>query len=97
MNPERIGDNLTEIPEWTTESQGEAIVRTYHLLDFEEAIRFVNEVASLAVSAGHLPTVNIYENQVKVRLTTPQADGLSEIDFALAKDFDHLAGEPLIH
>ena len=97
MRPERIGDNLQETPEWTTESQDEAIVRTYHLHDFEEAILFVNEIAALAASVGHYPTITIYENQVKVRLTTPEADGLTEIDFALAKDFDHLAGGPLIN
>ena len=96
MRPERIGDNLQEIPEWTTESQDEAIVRTYHLLDAQEAVLFVNEVVAEAAKREHTPAISLWGNQVKVRLTTPVADGLTDVDFELAKQFDQLAGSPLI-
>jgi len=91
MKPERIGDNLKEVPGWTTESTSEALVKTYHLFDLDDALRFVGEVAAVAVGWNHYPMITIYKNQVKLRLTSPEADGLTELDFVLAKQFDGLA------
>jgi 4a-hydroxytetrahydrobiopterin dehydratase len=91
MKPERIGDNLAENPGWTTDSQNEAIVRTFHLMDFDDAVRFVHDVAAVAISEGHFPTITLYLNQVQLRLTTPAADGLTDKDFEMAKRFTTLA------
>lgn len=91
MKPERIGINLEEVPGWTTESTNEAIVKTYHLFDPDDAMRFVGEVVAVTVVSKHYPTITIYRNQVKLRLTSPEADGLTQLDFVLAKQFDGLA------
>lgn len=53
--------------------------------DFLEAMRFVNRVAKLAERAQHHPDIDIRWNQVRLVLTTHDAGGLTERDFALAE------------
>ena len=95
MRPERIGDNLVEIPGWSVESAEEAIIRVYHFPGYSQVLAFVDDVTELSQKAQHYPTVEIGVTQVKIRLTTPAADGLTEVDFDLAKMFDHLADSVL--
>jgi 4a-hydroxytetrahydrobiopterin dehydratase len=77
---------LASIPNWKL--QGAAIVRTYEFKDFPAAIKFVEVVAALAEEAWHHPDIDIRWNKVKLTLTTHDAGGLTEKDFALAKKID---------
>ena len=60
--------------------------------DFHAAIKFVNAVAGLAAQAWHHPDIDIRWNKVALTLTTHDAGGLTRKDFALARQFDRLAG-----
>ena len=88
MKLERIQNDLQEVPEWTPESFHQAIARNFHFRDFDEAILFVNAIAAISQDNEHFPSIDVRTNQVKVRLTTPEAGGLTDEDFALAKMFD---------
>ncbi len=79
---------LATVPEWKL--SGNAIARTYQFKDFPGAILFVNAVAGLAEGAGHHPDIDIRWNRVTLVLTTHDAGGLTEKDFALAREFDRL-------
>jgi 4a-hydroxytetrahydrobiopterin dehydratase len=79
---------LAEIPCWT--GKGSVISRTFQFKDFPAAIKFVNAVAALAERAWHHPDIDVRWNQVTLTLTTHDAGGLTEKDFALAKKFDLL-------
>jgi 4a-hydroxytetrahydrobiopterin dehydratase len=68
------------------------ITRTYEFKDFAAAIKFVNAVALQAERAWHHPDIDIRWNRVKLALSTHDAGGLTEKDFALAATFDQLAG-----
>ncbi len=70
---------------------GEALQRTYKFKDFVEAMKFVTKVADAAESAQHHPDILIRWNLVTLTLTTHDAGGISEKDFALAKKADVLA------
>ena len=91
MKPERIGARLKKIPGWTPESIDQAIVRTFHFPGIGEALCFVNDVAHMSREADHYPVIELHIGQVKIRLTSPGADGLTDLDFDLAEIFDHLA------
>jgi 4a-hydroxytetrahydrobiopterin dehydratase len=80
---------LKSVPGW--KKGGPAITRTFQFKDFPAAIKFVNAVASLAEKAWHHPDIDIRWNKVTITLTTHDAGGLTEKDFALAKRFDRLA------
>lgn len=89
LEPEEIDQALNELPEWTR--NGEMIRRTYSFKTFPSALLFVNAVAHLAEKANHHPDVDIRWNKVTLALTTHDAGGLSEKDFALARLADDLA------
>jgi 4a-hydroxytetrahydrobiopterin dehydratase len=80
---------LAAVPEW--EKSGGVISRTFQFKDFPAAVKFVDAVAQLAEEEWHHPDMDIRWNKVTLALTTHDAGGLTEKDFALAKKFDALS------
>ncbi|HEV2693380.1 MAG TPA: 4a-hydroxytetrahydrobiopterin dehydratase [Verrucomicrobiae bacterium] len=84
-----IRSALVTLPEWRR--NGAIIARTFEFADFVAAMKFVNAVAAAAEAAQHHPDVDIRWNKVTLALTTHDAGGLTEKDFALALQCDALA------
>ncbi len=58
--------------------------------NFSESLAFIVQVGLLAEKANHHPEIfNVY-NKVQLRLTTHDANGVSEKDFDLAKKISEL-------
>ena len=74
---------MENVPGW--ENNGKEITRTYKFKDFAEALAFVNKVAGLSEAADHHPDIDIRWNKVRLILSTHSAGGLTEKDFALAR------------
>ena len=89
LEPAKIILALSAIPQW--QRNGEIISRTFAFKDFPGAMDFVNAVAELAGQAQHHPDVDIRWNKVTLALTTHDAGGLTEKDFALARQCDALS------
>jgi 4a-hydroxytetrahydrobiopterin dehydratase len=89
LDEARIGPALAALPQWKRD--GEIISRTFEFEDFPAAMKFVNAVAELAEQAQHHPDIDVRWNKVTLALTTHDAGGLTEKDFALAKQCDALA------
>ena len=89
MEPARIILALAALPQW--QRNGEIISRTFSFKDFPAAMKFVNDVAELAEQAQHHPDIDVRWNKVTLALTTHDAGGLTEKDFALAKQCDALS------
>jgi 4a-hydroxytetrahydrobiopterin dehydratase len=85
----KIVSALYALPQWNR--SGDVIARTFQFQDFPAAMDFVNAVASLAEQAQHHPDVDIRWNKVTLALTTHDAGGLTEKDFALARQCDALS------
>jgi 4a-hydroxytetrahydrobiopterin dehydratase len=51
---------------------------------------FVNKLVEPAEAAGHHPDIAISYNKVTISLTTHDAGGLTEKDFAMAKQISSL-------
>jgi 4a-hydroxytetrahydrobiopterin dehydratase len=83
-----IKSALGKIPDWQLD--GGKISRTFQFKDFPAAIKFVEVVAGIAEQAWHHPDIDIRWNKVTLTLTTHDAGGLTEKDFALARQFDKL-------
>ncbi len=75
--------------EW---ARGESsIVCEYKLADFAAAITFVNRVAELAEAVDHHPDILLHGwNKVRLELSTHSQGGLTDADFALARQIDGL-------
>ena len=83
---------LQELRGWVEVEGRDAIRKTFHFHDFNEAFGFMTRVALIAEKRDHHPEwFNVYRT-VEVTLTTHDAGGLSEKDIALALAMDQLAG-----
>jgi len=69
---------------------GDEIRRTFVHEDFVRAMGFVQSVALLAEKMNHHPGIDIRWNKVILALSTHSAGGLTEKDFALAKQINAL-------
>lgn len=67
------------------ELDGTEILRRYRFKSFKLALDFVNRVGELAESADHHPAINLNYRNVTLHLTTHVANGLTDLDFSLAK------------
>jgi len=85
----QIKAGLRRLPQWRKKAS--LISRCYEFKDFVAAMRFVNAVARRAEKANHHPDIDIRWNKVLLQLTTHDAGGLTEKDFALAEQCDGLA------
>lgn len=89
LEESKLLPSLALIPQWNL--QDGKIVRTFQFKDFPAGIKFVEVVAGLAEQAWHHPDIDIRWNKVTLTLTTHDAGGLTEKDFALARQFDALS------
>jgi 4a-hydroxytetrahydrobiopterin dehydratase len=70
-----------------------SIVRDLSFPDFASAITFVERVAARAEAANHHPDILVHGwNKVRLTLSTHSAGGLTEADFALAREIDAIDG-----
>ena len=74
----------------TWQKHGEILSRTFGFPDFPAALRFVNAVAEHAEQVQHHPDIDIRWNKVTLALTTHDAGGLTDKDYALALVCDRL-------
>jgi 4a-hydroxytetrahydrobiopterin dehydratase len=81
-----------DIPaDWTRSDDGRALLRTYRFADFAQAFAFLTRVAAHAEAIDHHPEFTSVWNRVDFRLTSHDADGVTERDIALAQAIDALA------
>ena len=85
-----IEQKLADFPEWS--ATGDAMQRTLSFSNFVESMSFVNKLAKLAEKHKHHPDILIRYNKVTLTLTTHDAGGVTEKDFALAREIDQLVG-----
>lgn len=90
LDDELIARKLRRLAGWTLHDN-KLIMRGYSFPDFSAALAYVNRVGELAEAAGHHPDINLRYNRVSLTLTTHDAGGLTERDFALARQCDKAA------
>lgn len=79
---------MAELPGW--ELRNAMLHRKLHFRDFVEAFTFMTAVAFLAEKMNHHPEwSNVYDT-VTIALTTHDAGGISENDFAMATEISHV-------
>jgi 4a-hydroxytetrahydrobiopterin dehydratase len=64
---------------------GRRLHRGIKTRDFAEALRLLNRIARLAEEMEHHPDVEIGYGYLRIRLTTHDAGGLTDLDFKLAE------------
>ena len=86
LTPEQIQERLTTHQSWRLEDVW--LARDLQFADFEAAWRFMSYVAGCAEQQDHHPNwYNVYST-VQIRLSSHDANGITERDFALVQSID---------
>jgi 4a-hydroxytetrahydrobiopterin dehydratase len=89
LSPIELERALAELPGWIVRDGG-FIVSQRELADFDEAMRFINDVADIARRLDHHPDLyNVY-NRVRLELQTHDAGGITARDIEFARAVDAL-------
>ena len=86
---EEIGRRLPELGGW--EFDGRQLTRLFVCPSFAAAIAFVGRIADAAEKAGHHPDIDIRYDTVRLHLMTHSAKGITDKDFALAREINSAA------
>jgi 4a-hydroxytetrahydrobiopterin dehydratase len=80
-----------DLPDWTLDEGGQAIVREVRADSFLDGIAVVQQVAEAAEAADHHPDIDIRYTTLTFRLSTHSAGGVTAKDLELAARIDRLA------
>jgi 4a-hydroxytetrahydrobiopterin dehydratase len=82
---------LASLPSWTAAEDRDALTKSFRFKDFNAAFGWMTRVALAAEKLDHHPEwFNVY-NRIDVTLTTHDADGVTDLDVALARIMDATA------
>ncbi|MEM6440210.1 MAG: 4a-hydroxytetrahydrobiopterin dehydratase [Pseudomonadota bacterium] len=92
LDPEARASALAKMTGWEAVEARDAIRKTFQFPDFVQAFGWMTAIAIEAEKLDHHPEwANVYRT-VEVTLTTHDAGGVTELDLALARKMDALAG-----
>jgi len=87
LSDEEISAALaSDLSKWSRDD--DFICRQLVFADFKEAWGFMNEVALSAESMNHHPNWENVYNRVDIRLSTHDANGLTQLDLDLAQQIE---------
>ncbi len=89
LSQPEIVQALANVPGWSQD--GAAISRTFTLPGFPAALVFACAVGQLAERADHHPDILIQYKKVTLTLSTHSEGGLTDKDFALAREIGTIA------
>ena len=89
LTREEIARRLQTLEGWTLD--GDAIKKQFTFSGFPEAVGFVDRLVPVAEAADHHPDVHINYKRVTLVYSTHSEGGLTEKDFAGAREADRLA------
>jgi len=84
LKAERVELLLKSVPAWSLSADGTALERRMKAQSWSQTLTLVRRAARLAHEERHLVELTLKPGEATVRLTTPEAGGLTLADFALA-------------
>jgi len=91
LSPQEIADKLGDNSEW--ELKDNKLYRRLVFEDFVHAFGFISQISMVAEKMNHHPEwANVYRT-LDIYLTTHDAGGVSEKDFALLEQIEKLIGQ----
>tara|TARA_A100001015_G_C14867957_1_gene663145 strand:+ start:813 stop:1112 length:300 start_codon:yes stop_codon:yes gene_type:complete len=87
LSEEEISAALaSDLSNWSRD--GDFICRQLVFMDFKEAWGFMSEVALSAEALNHHPNWENVYNRVAIKLSTHDANGLTQLDLDLAREIE---------
>ena len=87
MSAAEVTAAVSELDGWDQESD-QFIMRKFSFPDHVTAMSFVNRVAMVAEKKDHHPDLRIVYNSVEIKLSTHDANGVTDKDIDLARAID---------
>jgi 4a-hydroxytetrahydrobiopterin dehydratase len=88
LTDQEIAEQLSRLPGWRREK--DTITKTFRFNAYMDGIRFVQQVAEAAEKLNHHPDLSIGYCVVTVSLTTHDSGGITQKDFALARQIESI-------
>jgi 4a-hydroxytetrahydrobiopterin dehydratase len=89
LSEKLVLEKMNDLEAWHYDAVRPALAKSFVFKSFSQAFAFMTRVAMLAEKSKHHPEwFNVY-NRVDVVLTTHDAGGITELDFAMAKAMDN--------
>lgn len=89
LNEAEIEDYLNQIDRWKL-VDSHHIFKKYYFSDYDKLLEFVGIVAKVGEEVSHSPFICFRNDRVQVKFFTQKLDGLTQLDFYLAKKVDEL-------
>jgi 4a-hydroxytetrahydrobiopterin dehydratase len=91
LSPQQVQEHLATLNGWKVVAG--KLHKSFQFADFVQAWGFMSRAALLAQAMNHHPEwLNVY-NKVRVDLSTHDADGITLLDFELARKMDALTAD----
>lgn len=90
LGSHEIDKQLQQLDGWELEADKANIRKTWRFVNFQTTMHFLSQVGQLAERHDHHPEFLSTYTNVRIRLTTHDAPGLTHKDFALALAIDAL-------
>lgn len=84
-----VASRLKELPGWRVENG--ALTRDLDTDGWPTTLMVVNAIGFLAEAADHHPDLRVSWGSVRIALSTHTAKGITDKDFALAREMERLA------
>lgn len=88
LDAEEISTALAEIEDWKAEN--DVLSKRFEFKNFAEALEFVNKVGEIAERHDHHPDIYFGWGYAEINLTTHDRGGITNFDFAVAKEIESL-------
>ncbi len=88
LDPREIETHLKDLNEWKVVN--EKLSKRFKFENFSSALEFVNRAGAIADKIDHHPDITFGWGYAEFYITTHDAGGITEFDFALAKAIDSL-------
>lgn len=91
LSASETAQRLRDLPGWSLSPNRKSIRARFRLKNFVLAVRLIDRIARAAEAADHHPDLHLTRYRLlTVSLTTHDAKGLTDRDFALAATIDRL-------
>ena len=87
LSAEEVAERIAELKTWAAEDGN--LKKRFTFKNFAEALAFVNKVGAIAEKLDHHPDITFGWGYAEFSITTHDTGGLTDFDFALAKEIEN--------
>ncbi len=86
LSEKELEEKILDLPSWSIVNQ--ALEKTFNFKNFGEALSFIVRIGIESEKMNHHPEIHNVYNKVSIRLNTHEVQGLTNLDFILAKKIE---------